>query len=175
MVYRLIIFTLILLSSATASFNAENIKTFKANFIQTVTNESGKSIEYKGEVYIKNSGKVLWKYFEPIIKNVYLVDDMVVVDEPELEQAIYSRLEKSIDILKLIKDAIKVDENLYESDLYERKYLIGVKDQKISTLSYKDELENKVLIKFENIVQNSSLEDEIFHFIAPAQYDIIEK
>lgn len=175
MVYKVLIVLLILISNINASISDENIKTFRANFFQTVTNESGKSIEYQGEVYIKNNGKILWKYVTPILKNVYLIDDMVIVDEPELEQVIYSRLEKSIDILKLIKDAKQIEENLYESILYNRKYTIKTKDGKISLLTYKDELENKVSINFDNIEQNIELDDSFFQFIAPADYDIIEK
>ena len=175
MVYKVLMVLIILISNVNASIGDKNIKTFRANFSQTVTNESGKSIEYQGEVYIKNNGKILWKYVKPILKNVYLIDDILIVDEPELEQAIYSRLEKSIDVLKLIKDAKEIEENLYESTLYNRKYTIKTKNGKISLLSYKDELENKVSISFDDIEQNIELDDRFFQFIAPIDYDIIEK
>ena len=90
MVYKVLIVTLVFASSVFASINLEELKSFKAEFKQTVTNESNKTIEYKGSVFIKNTGKVLWKYKTPVEKNVYVLDDLAIVDEPELEQAIYS-------------------------------------------------------------------------------------
>ncbi len=175
MVYRIFLVIGLFFSLAFASFDKENIRSFEADFSQTVTNESGKTIEYKGKVFIKNNGKVLWKYLEPIVKNVFLIDDLVIVDEPELEQAIYTKLEKSIDIIKLLKEAKKIEENLFESYLYDVKYLIKTKDDKISSLSYKDELANSIEIKFLNIKQNIEIKDNIFQFLAPNYYDIIEK
>lgn len=175
MVYKLFLVTVMLSSFLFASFDKDNLKSFEAKFVQKVKNESGKTIEYSGDVYIKNDGKVLWKYATPIVKNVYILNDMVIVDEPELEQAIYSKLEKSINILTLLKDAKKLEENLFETTLYDIKYLIKIENDKISSLSYKDELSNNVTIDFKEINQNIEIDDEIFRFIAPKDYDIIEK
>jgi len=175
MVYRIFLVIGLFISLAFASFDKENIRSFEADFLQTVTNESGKTIEYKGKVFIKNNGKVLWKYFEPVVKNVFLIDDLVIVDEPELEQAIYTKLEKSIDMIKLLKEAKKIEENLFESNLYDVEYLIKIKDDKISSLSYKDELANSIEIKFLNNKQNIEIKDSVFQFLPPDYYDIIEK
>jgi len=175
MVYRIFLVIGLFISFSFASFDKENIKSFEADFVQTVKNESGKTIEYKGKVFIKNNGKVLWKYFEPVEKNVFLIDDLVIIDEPELEQAIYTKLEKSIDMIKLLKESKKIEENLFESSLYNVKYLIKIKDDKISSLSYKDELANSIEIKFLNNKQNIEIKDSIFQFLPPDYYDIIEK
>lgn len=175
MVYRILLLTTVFVSSLFASINLSDLKSFKADFTQIVTNESNKTIEYKGEVFIKNSGKVLWQYKTPIIKNVYLVDDMAIVDEPELEQAIYTKLEQAINIIKLLKEAKKIDTNLYQSRLYEVDYFITLKDEKISSLAYKDQLANRILINFSNIEQNGEISDELFKFLPPKHYDIIEK
>ncbi|TLP36186.1 LolA-like outer membrane lipoprotein chaperone [Arcobacter arenosus] len=175
MVYRVFLVTVMLLSFSFAAFDKGNIKSFEADFLQIVTNESGKKIEYKGQVFIKNNGKVLWKYFEPVKKNVYLINDLVIVDEPELEQAIYTKLEKNIDIIKLLKDAKQIETNLYESFLYDVKYLIKIQEDNISSLSYKDELANSIEIKFLNIKQNIDIDEKTFQFLAPDYYDIIEK
>lgn len=175
MVYKLFSVTLILSSFLFASFNKDELKSFEAKFLQKVTNESGKTIEYRGDVFIKNSGKVLWKYYKPITKNVYILEDLVIVDEPELEQAIYSKLEKSLNIINLLKNANKLDENLFEATLYEVKYLIKIQNEQITSLSYKDELSNKVTIDFSEINQNDDISDDIFRFMPPKNYDIIEK
>ena len=50
-----------------------------------------------------------------------------------------------------------------------------IKDNKINSISYKDELENKILISFDNAKQNIDLNDDIFNFLAPEFYDIIKK
>ena len=71
MFYRLI-FTLFIFSSF--SFSSSDI------------------ITYQGEVFIKNSGQILWKYKTPVVKNVYIDNNMAIVDEPELEQAILQLL-----------------------------------------------------------------------------------
>lgn len=175
MVYRVLLFTLIFASSLIASTNLSSLKSFKADFTQIVVNESNKSIEYKGEVFIKNSGKVLWKYKTPILKNVYLINDQVIVDEPELEQAIYTKLEQTIDMIKLLKEAKKIDKDLYQANLYEIDYFITLKEGKIRSLAYKDQLANRVSINFSNIEQNIKISDEIFNFLPPKYYDIIEK
>jgi len=175
MVYRFILVTTIFVSSVFASINFEELKTFKSEFTQLVINESGKTISYKGEVFIKNNGKVLWKYKTPIVKNVYLIDDLVIVDEPELEQAIYTKLEKEINMLKLMKEANKIDKDLYKANLYNTNYFITIKDDKIKSLSYQDELSNKISINFSDPEQNVEIKDQIFIFLAPKHYDIIEK
>lgn len=175
MVYRFVIAMSLFILSASGSLIDGDIKTFKANFVQNIVNESGINVEYKGEVYIKNNGKVLWKYFYPIIKNVYLSENIAIIDEPELEQAIYTKLEKSIDIFKLINESKQIEKNLYESKLYGKKYLIKTENKKISQVSYSDEFENQIVIKFDKIEDNIDLDDNFFQFIAPDYYDIIEK
>jgi outer membrane lipoprotein carrier protein len=175
MVYKNILIVLIFVSNIFASTNLEDLKSLKANFIQTITSKSNKTIKYKGELFIKNNGKVLWQYKSPIIKNVYVINDIVIVDEPELEQVIYTTLEKNINMLKLLKEAKQIDENKYLATLYEVEYLIQMNENKILSLSYKDELENKILITFLKSEENIEIRDEIFQFLPPEHYDIIEK
>ncbi len=175
MVYKLLVLVMLFISNVFASSQLENLKSFEADFSQLVTNEANKTIEYKGKVFIKNSGKVLWKYETPIIKNVYVLDNIAIVDEPELEQAIYTTLENSIDIVKLLKDAKKIKENKFEAELYSTKYIIFLENDKIKSLSYSDQLENKILITFHNSSQNNDISDDIFKFIPPEYYDIVKK
>ena len=179
MVYKILLLSLLSISSMFAStitsIKLENLKSFQANFVQKVTNESDKTVAYKGELFIKNNGKVLWKYNTPILKNVYILNNIVIIDEPELEQAIYSTLEDNIDMIRLLKEAKKINENKYQTKLYNTLYTIMIKDNKINSISYKDELENKILISFDKAKQNIDLNDDIFNFLAPEFYDIIKK
>jgi len=175
MVYKALLLSFMFISSSFAVDNLKNIKTFQADFVQTINNQSNKTISYDGKVFIKNSDKVLWKYLKPIEKNVFLLNDVVVIDEPELEQVIYTRLKEEINILSILQDSKKVSENTYESFFYKRKYELLIEKNKIKQISYKDELDNKIVIKFNNIVQNQEIPNDFFRFIPPSYYDIIKK
>ncbi|MFA7083693.1 MAG: LolA-like outer membrane lipoprotein chaperone [Arcobacteraceae bacterium] len=152
-----------------------NITSFQASFEQTITNASKSVIKYQGELYIKDDSKILWQYKTPIIKNVYILDDVAIIDEPELEQAIYTKLDKEINLIKIIKEAEKNSDNSYTATINNINYEIMLVNNQISNISYKDELENSVSIDFKNITQNHNIEAEIFKFIPPTSYDIIRK
>ncbi len=153
----------------------KNLDSFFGNFKQTITSDSKSVIEYSGKVFIKKSGKILWQYEAPIKKNVYIDNTMAIVDEPELEQAIFTKLDNEINIIKLLNEAKKIDNENYVSTINGIKYSIKVQDNKISKITYKDELDNLVNINFLNIVQNGDIADEIFKFIIPSHYDVIRK
>ncbi|WP_044418486.1 LolA-like outer membrane lipoprotein chaperone [Halarcobacter anaerophilus] len=175
MVYRISLLLGLLIVNCFANIDFEKIKTFKANFLQTVTNEAGKKVKYEGEVYIKKSGKVLWKYESPIKKDVYVIGEEVIINEPELEQIIITTLEKNIDIVTLLKKAKKIGENLYSTKLYDTEYLLEIKDDKIEKISFKDQLSNKIEIEFSKIKNNLDFDDSIFMFTIPKNYDVIQK
>ena len=177
MFYRLVIAFVLFCVSSMASTDIRDLDSFKASFVQVITSNSQNKIEYKGDVFIKKSGKILWKYKTPVVKNVYINNDYAVVDEPELEQAIYTKLESEINIIKLLNNSKKVNENSYTTNIDDVDYLIKTSkdDNKISYIKYKDKLENDVEIKFSSVVQNGDIQDEMFKFIPPSNYDIIRK
>uniref|UniRef100_UPI0040485F1D LolA-like outer membrane lipoprotein chaperone n=1 Tax=Aliarcobacter sp. TaxID=2321116 RepID=UPI0040485F1D len=177
MFYKIIIASTLFCISSFASNDIKNLDSFKANFSQIITSSSDNIIEYKGEVFIKKSGKILWRYKTPVIKNVYINENFAIVDEPELEQAIFTQLESEIDIIKLLNNSKKVDENSYVTNIDDTNYVIKTSknDNKINLINYEDKLENKVKIKFSDVVQNGEISDEIFKFLVPDNYDIIRK
>ena len=175
MVYKLLILAIITFSKLFAVDSLQGIKTFQADFTQTITKESTQTISYEGKVFIKNNNRVLWKYTTPIEKNVFLLNDIVVIDEPELEQVIYTKLQEQLNILNILKDSKKISENIYESFIYNRKYKIIVDNNIIKKVSYKDELDNIIVIQFTNIIQNENIPEDFFRFIPPDYYDIIKK
>ena len=177
MFYKLIISSMLLLSVCFASNDIKNLDTFKASFTQKIVSTSDNIIEYKGDVFIKKSGKILWQYKTPVVKNVYINDSFAVVDEPELEQAIFTQLESEINIIKLLNSSQKVDNNSYTTNIDDTDYMIKTSksDDKIEFINYKDKLENKVEIKFSNVVQNGEIADGIFKFTVPSNYDVIRK
>jgi outer membrane lipoprotein carrier protein len=152
-----------------------NIKSFQGDFVQTIVNSSGNTIEYEGELLVKNSNKIVWHYTKPIIKNVYILDNYAIVDEPELEQAIYTQLQKELNLLTLLKQAKQTNENSYETTVNDIKYNISMNNHHIQSITYKDELENSVTIAFKNTQINHAIKEERFQFLAPEHYDIIRK
>ena len=100
-----------------------------------------------------------------------------MVDEPELEQAIFTELESEINIIKLLNSSKKIDNNSYKANIEDVDYIIKTSpsDDKIQFINYKDKLENKVEIKFSNVIQNGEITDDIFKFVIPDHYDIIRK
>ena len=138
--------------SLVASSDIRNLETFKASFTQIITSSTQNVIEYEGEVFIKKSGKIFWKYESPVVKNVYINNDSAVVIEPELEQAIFTQLESEINIIKLLNNSKKVSENLYTTNIDDVDYSIKTVNDKINQITYKDKLENSVDIKFTIII-----------------------
>ena len=175
MFYKIFIGLIFLAISSIASTDIRNLDSFEAKFTQIITSNSKNVIEYKGEVFIKKSGKILWKYKTPVTKNVYIDGNFAVVDEPELEQAILTQLESEIDIIKLLNNSKKVSENLYTTNIDDVDYSIKTVNDKINQITYKDKLENSVDIKFSNVVQNGNISDDIFKYEVPDTYDIIKK
>jgi len=152
-----------------------NLETFQAKFTQSIINNSGKEIRYSGMIYAKKPYYIYWKYNNPIEKNVYLNKKEVVIIEPELEQVIVSELKEEINILQLLKDATQIAPNRYISKLNNIEYSILLQDDKLSQITYKDEIDNKIIIYFENSLQNSSLDNNIFKYSIPEEFDIIQK
>ena len=177
MFYKIIISSTLFCLSCFGANDIKNLDSFKANFSQIITSTSDNIIEYKGEVFIKKSGKILWKYKTPVEKNVYINDNFAVVDEPELEQAIFTELESEINIIKLLNTSKKIDDNTYNTNIDDVDYAIKTSksNDKIEFINYKDKLENKVEIKFSNVIQNGEISDDIFKFTIPEHYDIIRK
>ncbi|KAB7885806.1 LolA-like outer membrane lipoprotein chaperone [Poseidonibacter ostreae] len=177
MFYKMIFSFIVFFTAFNASADIKNLKSFTADFTQSIKSINDKTIEYKGEVFIKNSGKILWKYKTPIEKNVYILNDFAIVDEPELEQAIYTQLQSEINIIKLLNTSKKINENSYIANIDDIDYLIESSNdtKQIEIIKYKDKLDNSVEIKFENQVSNEEINDGIFKFTAPEHYDIIRK
>ena len=175
MFYKFLIVLVCFSISLVASNDIRNLETFKANFTQVITSSTNNIIEYKGEVFIKKSGKILWKYKTPVVKNVYIINDSAIVDEPELEQAIYTELDSEINIIKLLNNAKKSSDNNYSTNIDDVDYAIKTMNDKIQEIKYKDKLENSVEIKFSNVIQNGEISDSLFKFEAPDSYDIIKK
>ncbi|NQY93652.1 MAG: outer-membrane lipoprotein carrier protein LolA [Campylobacteraceae bacterium] len=175
MFYKCTFMLMFLLSSSLFANNIEDLKTFEAKFTQIIINNANKKIEYSGKIYIKEPSQIVWKYETPIIKNVYISKDFAIIDEPELEQAIFTTLKKEINIVKLLKSAKKIGSNIYVTSANDIDFELLIENRRIKSIKYEDEIENKITIIFTNIIQNETIDEKHFVFQAPDYYDIIRK
>jgi len=105
------------------------VETYRANFVQTITNPNGKIIKYSGVINIKQPAKMLWSYKKPIEKYVYMNNLKIIIDEPELEQAIYTTLTNEINLIDFLN----------EPDLVDERYKLTFEDDKLKFINYNDD------------------------------------
>jgi len=151
-----------------------NIKTFSANFEQIVTSANSEKIVYKGKIKLKEPYLAYWEYIQPISKKIYINNIKVVIIEPELEQAIVTKLDKSINLFYLLKKSKKVSSSILEAKFNNRVYYITLDNKFIKNITYIDELDNKIMIKFTDQINNKKLLDQEFKYNIPIYYDIIK-
>lgn len=175
MFYRVIFIFMFFLSIHLNANALLNVKTFESDFEQVILNATGKKIVYEGKVYIKEPAKILWKYKTPIEKNVYVITNIAIVDEPELEQVIYTKLHSEVNLLRMIRKAEKINDSLYLAKIGEIEYVITIDDEVIKKVTYSDTLENQVTITFNNSKLNETIQNETFQFFPPEHYDIIRQ
>jgi len=166
-------FLLTLMASTTLFASLNNINSFEADFIQNIADEKGKVIEYAGHVLAKKPQYAFWSYTKPINKNVYILPQRVVIVEPELEQAIVKFIDSDFDFFNMLKNAKKISHDTYTASYNNANFKIKIKKGEIVSISYKDEFENDVVIRFSNQKQNIEISDTKFIPIVPDEYDII--
>ena len=155
--------------------NLKDINSFEATFKQSIINSANKEIIYTGKIYIKKPLQILWQYNEPIEKFVFIKDEYVTIIEPELEQAIISKLDKEFNILELLSNATKISDSQYLTTFNNIQYNLTIIDNKLQQISYKDTIDNDIFISFSNVHQNQSIPNKTFEFQIPKEYDIIRK
>jgi outer membrane lipoprotein carrier protein len=154
----------------------KSFSTFSADFKQTIINKFNNSIKYEGEMRIKKPSFGLWIYKYPVTKRIFINRQNVVIDEPDLEQAIITKIDKNINFLKIFENAKLQKKNTYIANFNDKEYkIITDKKEIIKTISYKDELDNSVVIEFFNIKINRDIKNSIFIFAIPKSYDIIKE
>lgn len=148
-----------------------NINSFSADFEQNIYNNNQK-ISYKGKIYMKDKLS-LWQYFNDENKRIYVNENEVVVIDDDLEQVVIQK--EQIDIKKILKLAQKVDENNYIAQYQNTNFYLNFENNLLKTITYNDELENKVVITFTNQSNNLKLDDNIFKYQIPSNYDLIRQ
>jgi outer membrane lipoprotein carrier protein len=152
-----------------------SISPFKASFVQTVTNTNNISVKYKGDIFLDKNNNILWKYKTPTIKNIYITGNSIVIEEPELEQAILTTLDDKLNLSVLLSKATHIKQNIYKANMYNTNYTILLNKNKIRQIQYKDQLDNKIVISFFSVKTNPKFDNNLFIFKSKANYDIIHK
>lgn len=151
-----------------------DFKTLNAKFSQKVTNATNSSVEYSGELFLKENN-ILWKYQKPIEKNVYIKDSFVIVDEPEIEQAIFTSISGELNLINMLNSAKKTSDSMYEVEYNNVKYHITLEKDSLKKVQYKDQMDNSISIVFSSVKKDVEIKDTVFSFNPPEYYDIIRK
>lgn len=168
---KLFFATLFLAAELFASL--DSMTSFDADFIQSITDEQNKTINYNGHIVASKPQNARWSYFKPIKKEVYINDFEATIVEPEIEQVIVRRIESNFDFFKIIGKAKKNTQNSYTAYYKETQFTIKMSGELIDSISYKDEFENKITIHFKNQKQNQPISKTLFNPVYPLSFDII--
>ncbi len=153
---------------------SKSIYSFSGPFEQRIIDDQNKTIIYRGHVWAKRPDKALWRYTEPIEKDVYIRGHRVIVIEPDLEQAIIKKINNDIDFFALIASARLVGEETYEADYADQVFTIRLDHGIIQSIEYLDPFENSVILSFSDQQQNKMIDDKKFTVTIPRSYDIIK-
>jgi len=170
---RHIFITILLLTTLLAS--VDDINSFEADFIQTITDDKNKVLTYKGNIIAKRPQSALWRYQEPIKKYVYINKYNVTIVEPDLEQVMIKKIESSFNIFYMLQNAKKISNNTYETYFKNSKFIINKNKNFIESISYIDEFENKVKIIFTNQKLNKEINAKEFIPEFSVDFDIIRE
>ncbi|RDU63219.1 hypothetical protein CQA53_08615 [Helicobacter didelphidarum] len=151
-----------------------NINSLQGDFIQEIKGERGAiPVIYSGKIYASNN-KIKWEYIKPLTKEVYLEKNGAYIYEPDLKQVTIGTLKENIDFIHILKQVQKVSDNNYKTRIDGTDYLVVIKDSKLHSLSYRDSLDNNVMIIFNNIIINQPIREEIFIFQPPEGVEYID-
>ncbi|WP_353662312.1 LolA-like outer membrane lipoprotein chaperone [Hydrogenimonas sp. SS33] len=147
----------------------------QADFNQSIINkENNETIRYEGHFALKVPGMAKWVYTRPLSKTICLDNDRAWVIEPELEQATLYRLNRAIPLVAILKKAKRIAPGRYEAKYEGVDYDITVDDKgRPLTLSYRDELGNRVLMRFSNL-NTAPFDPALLKCDIPDGFDIID-
>ncbi len=167
---------LLLLSETIRADVTANLQSFASDFTQTIVNEQNARITYKGKLFAqKTNNQAVWIYTSPVNKKIYYTNGKVVILEPELEQAIFAKLDKVPNILTLLKQAKKIGKEKYVTTFNKIRYTITFTGKEPSKITYTDELHNRVQILFSHQKINTKIPQNRFRYTIPEDYDILQQ
>ncbi|MCI6988303.1 MAG: LolA-like outer membrane lipoprotein chaperone [Campylobacter sp.] len=172
---RILIFSLFF---ALFSFaNELNFDSLQGKFTQIIKSKDS-SIEYSGTFTLQNLGeqKALWNYFKPNPKTVYFSSSKVTIIEPDLEQVIITKLDKTPNLTVILNNAQKTGEDgIYKAKFDDTIYTIKFSNSLPQNIYYTDKLDNEVSINLSEVSKNLAIDASIFEPNIPSNFDIINQ
>lgn len=153
----------------------KDLTSYQANFKQTIIDETGSRIIYRGTFFAKQPNYALWHYDSPVKKDVYIFNKDITIVEPELEQVIYKKNMVTFTLFSVIKKAKQKDKNTYVHTIDDIEYKLLAQNKTLKKLTYLDTLGNQVEIVFSKQYPNKSLKNAKFHAKYPSDFDIISE
>lgn len=163
------------LGISVSSWGVEVIKfsTLSAEFTQSVATEKS-TLSYGGKLYLKKPDKALWVYTKPVLKEIYITKNQVIVHEPKLKQATITNYKEGLNLLPLLKIAQKVKDGVYRASYNGSDIFIETDGENtIEKMTYKDKLGHLVTLTFSNQATDQFMDNDLFKFKAPTGTDII--
>jgi len=149
-------------------------KNFQADFTQKITNTKGKIIDYRGKVSFSNERLFKWSYTQPTKKEVCTNGSELLVVDHDLEQVSSYYIARGIDIAKVLDNAKLHSANIYVAKYENKQYTIQLNKQKLHSIAYFDDLENKVQIVFKHMKYGKGdLSEKTMKCNYPKDYDMI--
>ncbi len=172
----------------------DGMKNFKANFEQSVFDESGQLLEEtEGLVTFKMPNYFKWLYKKPHKNQIISDGQEIYIYDPDLAQVIISKInlndgnnpavifmEKNIESSFNV-NLITVDDDIWyrctpKSDKtgYENIDLLFNDNRTLKSMLVTDFLKNKIIINFDFIENNLKIDDAFFMFNFPENVEVIK-
>ena len=200
--FKFIFFTLFILifncnSYSSAHFNyfsfIKSLNSFSASFKQnTYQNDGSLLSESNGNLIYKKEAKYILEYENP--SKIKFVSDgqFITTYDEELEQAIIQSYkntfkENIIDIMTnevlikekfTLKSYVKGDDYYIKfiplkSDIEDNIFLLVINNNRIKEISFMNDFEQSVIMKFKDFKNNVSVLDSLFKIDIPKNFDVI--
>ncbi len=149
--------------------------TFQADFVQTVTDDTNKTITYRGDITALRPATARWHYTEPVEKTVFISGHTVTVVEPELEQAIVKEFRNDIDFFRMLSRAEPLGKNRYLAAYGKRRFVIETEKDLPVSITYKDDFDNRIRIVFSHRKIDVPLDPKSLEPKIPDDYDLLRE
>jgi len=148
---------------------------FESQFVQEIISPSNKKITYRGKVQYSKSSLLKWQYISPTKKEVCTDGKELVIVDHDLEQISFYTIDKGFDLFGVLKNAKKQKNGTYLAAYQKKSYFINLNaNGQLAGITYHDDLDNYVNIRFNGIKYNNSPFSNIsMKCVLPRDYDII--
>jgi len=149
---------------------------FKANFKQIITSDSGKKISYDGSILFSSPKQFKWIYRSPTKKNICTDAVELIVVDHDLEQVSKFIMDRGLNLSAILTNAKEKRKSVYIASYGGKSYTIQVDTKnRLSRIAYRDNLDNNVLIIFSHMnYSKKRYSDKTMRCKIPSSYDKIE-